>query len=730
MGEDPKPESSKDKALGWPTRSWHAWLWLRERALTLKPCRVAILLVFAGLAFLLLAAQGEDVARALAERRSADPYSWQAFWFFTASLAWSLSAWYWARVMLSLRLPGVPAQDRRLDRLRTWTPRVLGFLATLGVAAAFYKASQGYQADEHQDVRKLLQFYAFWCAMGAVAFLVAVSVRRKVARAAYRKLNIKALNLPEAKEQAYGALDLKDLDPLTRALLLTTILAAAALFAVMVFGVQAAAPALGSAAIVLLAAAGWIAVASTLDFIGMRLSFPVFSALLVLAMAFSFWNDNHEVRTLAEPQAAKRHNVRAHLRAWLDQHDAAIKRGQRVPFYVVNAEGGGIRAAYWTVTVLGEIHNRHPDFADHVFSLSGVSGGSLGAAVFVALIAEQRASQRAGKEPFDLKQKAQAVLSEDFLSPVVAGMLFPDLAQRFLPFPVRAFDRAVTLEQAWEEAWRRNVGGRNRMAEPFDRLWQGEERWMPTLLLNATWVETGKRIITSNIRVAAGRRREDFVDVEDANAFFAPRSLPLSTAAHMSARFTYVSPAGTLVKDGNTHGHVVDGGYFENSGATATLAILQIVTELARTDKRWEKVDPYVIHISNEPVDAKYTSDSLMTAPFNPSIEPTQFLNEAMSPLRTLLNTRAARGYYARESVAWQVGHANYLHFGLCRRSTNVPLGWVLAQSTRDRMEDQLRELRCMEPGSEPIFDNPGNLKKISARFALVPSAPSKGTVK
>ena len=264
------------------------------------------------------------------------------------------------------------------------------------------------------------------------------------------------------------------------------------------------------------------------------------------------------------------------------------------------------------------------------------------------------------------------------------------------------------------------------MSEPFDRLWQGQERWMPTLLLNATWVETGKRLIASNIRVAAGRRREDFVDVEDANAFFAPRSLPLSTAAHMSARFTYVSPAGTLVKDGKTHGHVVDGGYFENSGATATLAILQIINELARNDKRWDKVDPYVIHISNEPVDAKYGNDSLATAPSNPNVEPKNFLNEAMTPMRTLLNTRNARGYYARESVAWQVGHSNYLHFGLCRRSANVPLGWVLSQSTRYRMEVQLTGQRCEEPGYEPVFDNPDNLSKIDARLTLAPQLRTK----
>ena len=194
MGGDPKPESFAAKFLRWLiakclgalTALLHAWLWVRERLLALKPCRVPILLVLAGLAFLLLASQGEDVARALAERRTNDVISWQAFWFFAASLAWSLSAWYWARVMLFLKLPGVPEVpkgDPRLRGLRIWTPRLLGFVATLGVAAAFYKASLGYDVNEHQDVKELLELYAFWCAAGAFAFLAAVSARRRIARA-------------------------------------------------------------------------------------------------------------------------------------------------------------------------------------------------------------------------------------------------------------------------------------------------------------------------------------------------------------------------------------------------------------------------------------------------------------------------------------------------------------------------------------------------------------------
>jgi hypothetical protein len=216
--------------------------------------------------------------------------------------------------------------------------------------------------------------------------------------------------------------------------------------------------------------------------------------------------------------------------------------------------------------------------------------------------------------------------------------------------------------------------------------------------------------------------------------------MSLATAAHMSARFTYVSPAGALVKDGKTYGRVVDGGYFENSGATATLAILQTIEELAQENPRWKRVEPFVIHISNEPVDPKDADDRLAGSLGNPSIRPNDFLNEALSPLWALLNTRGARGYYARESAAWAVGHWNYLHFGLCRRSANAPLGWVLSRSTRERMNAQLvAGAPCGVDGSEPVFNNPENLVKIAAVMsAPVPpaykgpelpvSAPGKST--
>jgi len=721
------------------------WERLVERLLVLKPCRFAVIMVLAGLVFLIWAPQGEDVVRALAERQTGSRDDWQRIFFFAAVLAWAASGWYWARVMVAFKFPDVPEHKPHLQGLRTWVPRLIGFVATLGVAAALYLASRDYDPGEHPEVRRLLVVYAIWCLIGAFAFLAAVSARRPLSRFAHRKLKerlilqgrlgapvVNMLDVRSDAEEAYGSLlKFSDLDWFMRLCFWIAAGMAAVLFLMFTFALQATAPVIGSAAILLLAAACWIAVGSVLDFIGMQRRVPVFLALLALAILFSAWNDNHAVRTLAEPQlsAEKREDLRAALRNWMDRQPYRPANAKdSYPMYVVNAEGGGIRAAYWSAMVLGRIQDANPCFADQLFSLSGVSGGSLGASVFVASLVEHRAASGARScrdshpGPFSIQSMAEDILGEDFLSPVAAAMLYPDLLQRLLPFPVPAFDRAVAIEQAWERAWRIHAPGTDRLAQPLDRLYEDKKRWTPALFLNATWVETGKRLIASNVRIIEPGAQEsvDFVDVEDAQRFFAPRSIALSGAAHMSARFTYVSPAGTMVKEGKVRGRVVDGGYFENSGATTTLEILKTLPLLARKDSRWAKVEPIVIHISNEPVDPSAGPATLAGARDNRSVKPHRWVNEVLSPLWAMLNARGARGVYARDALHWHVGDAGFLHFGLCRLSANIPLGWVLSQSTRDRMEKQLAPL---EPPSECIFDNAGNLGKIERRLSSLKSS-------
>ena len=713
---------------------------LHNCTIVFKPCRFSILIVLAAAFVMWRVDQGNDLLRDLAERTSGNVDNWLRFFFITGVLVWAIFSWYWSRIMLFLRFPGVPGNEKRLLKVRTWLPRIIGFAAMMSVAAALFKASSGYDTPK-DAARILLLVYAWAMFIGAFVFLYVVSKRRKWMLNAYERLQkvralqgqiasplVGLLKTRQAADLDYGIRNFQDLPPSVQSVAGATLFCVVLLFLLFSFAIHQTAPLIGTAAILLFAAAGWIAFGSLLDFIGMRSRFPMVIFLLLIATIFSFWNDNHAVRTLPispVPREA-RMELNDALQAWYKHQLKRPSPDGKYPLFIVAAEGGGSRAAYWTAAVLSKITDDNPSFPDQLFALSSVSGGSLGTAVYLAQLADApvapdgfRCLNNGGHLPLDkepgeartFKDVSKSVLGEDFLSPAIAALLYPDLVQRFLPLPVESFDRARALEGAWERAWSKHAGN-DRLSRLFDDLWPGKgEAWMPVLFLNSTWVEKGKRLIVSHLRLTA----EDFNDAEDINSFYTGQSLPLSTAVHLSARFTYISPAGSLKKDGIIYGRAVDGGYFENSGETTVIEILKTIDVLADKDPGWEQVRPIVIHISNEPVNPDVVDVSLSTPTKkrDKASRPQAYLNETLSPPITLLNTRAARGVYAREAVRWHVTDDNFLHFGLCKKTMEVPLGWALSDAVQKEMDKQLTT-KCEGINGPVVFDNPGNLKTIS----------------
>lgn len=298
-------------------------------------------------------------------------------------------------------------------------------------------------------------------------------------------------------------------------------------------------------------------------------------------------NDNHPVRTLNDPadgprapgepaaptQQAATMSVHQAFERWLAARPAATADGA-VPVVLVAAEGGGIRAAYFTALVLAVLQDRCPAFAHHVFAISGVSGGSVGAAVFHALVADEGAARRPDTPPPALADCAPAdddpaetrassgpyvravesVLREDLLAPLMATALFPDAVQRLLFWPIDGWDRAVTLERSLEKAYA-GARGRPTLERSLYRAWLPESD-APLLLLNATRVDSGERVVASPVLLPDER----FHGV-DTLADLAPFSdIRISTAAMLSARFTYVTPAAYL-HTGRGKMRLVDGGY-------------------------------------------------------------------------------------------------------------------------------------------------------------------------
>jgi hypothetical protein len=211
-------------------------------------------------------------------------------------------------------------------------------------------------------------------------------------------------------------------------------------------------------------------------------------------------------------------------------------------------------------------------------------------------------------------------------------------------------------------------------------------------MLNATRVETGRRSVASNLRLVSTRNAESFAVIDDQLQDIG-RDLPLSAAAHNSARFPGVSPAGHWKgEDGDIAGRLVDGGYFENYGAEGILDLLGAIDWFS---EEWRGIEPVVIAISSDPG---------LEEPFTqaPRATPGRYAHEIVSPVKSLLSARTSHGIEALERLERRTEAlgGTFYHLRMCPpekgpdsgKKLNPPLGWALSRVARERIEGYLDE--------------------------------------
>jgi hypothetical protein len=127
-----------------------------------------------------------------------------------------------------------------------------------------------------------------------------------------------------------------------------------------------------------------------LSLLTLRHRFPFVPIIIGAAFLFSWFdlNDNHEIRILgadADPRASQRASAWQEFQKW---HETRPDRRDydEYPVYIVAAQGGGIYTAYQSALFLARLQDLCPGFKNHLFAISSVSGGSLGAATFVSLL--------------------------------------------------------------------------------------------------------------------------------------------------------------------------------------------------------------------------------------------------------------------------------------------------------------------------------------------------------
>ena len=684
----------------------------------LADLRIMLVLLTLGGVLLLFVDAGEDVIRQLVDSTNATDFqpSWEnaliflRWLLFLLACIWTgLNAWYWGHLLYKTKPGTVDEQPGWF----TWVRRVLGVLPLVFAVAAMPLSARHGLTD--------IKFPMAAFAACAVALLIFFITRNSLAV----RLTRKRWKLTQAADQ-----DTPDrgANTIVRGDLWfvysTSIVSVVMLVVLSIPAFRTHfAWIVGSAALTFSAIGCIIPLTSVLIYAARPYQIPVVLVGIWAFVIFSFWNDNHAVRTVDSSAAVaavkERPSVAAAYDIWKAKHTDL-----QDPVILVASAGGASRAAYWTGTVLRAFDDRTEGaFFDHVFAISSVSGGTLGAIGYVAWLSERSLDLEKGASGAHQRMDfVQNFFGGDYLAPSLGGLLYPDLLQRFLPVPLPFIDRARSLEEAFEMGWSSSMkhcrkppcgASADRFSQEYISLWatsllkNANGRWIPLVLANGTHVETGKRIVTAPVVVDS----EVFEDTYDFYALAPP--VAASTAVLNSARFTLVSPPGRMKKDRNANGSIIDGGYFENGGLETLYDVARFIERVDRGRKI------IIIEILND--DTMMQADLLRHPPAaipvaaGPQVHwYSGLLSEFTSIIGGLYETRSSRGTLgAKRLSAWKesgLTNAEFFSFDLqpyghdCQTTLNffkkhfvseqeldtnchTAMSWALSLGSRDAMD-------------------------------------------
>jgi len=341
---------------------------------------------------------------------------------------------------------------------------------------------------------------------------------------------------------------------------------------------------------------------------------PVFLLGVVLANLVGSASDVHAVAQAGALPA--RLTLTDAFAAWLAQPGACGSKltmnGRDLdvrPMLMIAAEGGGLRAAYWTTAALEQIAAAGNGCGNAATLFSGgASGGALG--LTLARFADQ---------PLD---KVRDIAGSAALGAASASMFGADLLASATGIRLESgtphrksarawLDRAGLMETVWED----------QVDLPQDPLFLPSD---PAEATSGDGVVTGQLILTSTVVSTSCRALLSQVDLGPTKtacpASSGPRSFdlfgayrdclgnpPALTAGLLASRFPYVTPSGSVDGCGDHEFiQLVDGGYTDNTGlgtitnlATQWLPLVRVHNEKVLGGLEAPIVVPVVVYLEN-----------------------------------------------------------------------------------------------------------------------------------
>ncbi|ACT91766.1 hypothetical protein [Dyadobacter fermentans] len=448
---------------------------------------------------------------------------------------------------------------------------------------------------------------------------------------------------------------------------------------------------------------------------------PFLLYCVILIAIFSAINDNSHIRTL--PKTVARPPLESDFEKWaieLPNKDSLISlpdtilappesnaskkpEKQPIPIFFVAAEGGGIRALSWTALVLASLEKKYPGIHWHIYGISGASGGGVGATFYMYYLHDQLAAKT---DPVLYEASFRRSIRNDFLSDVLAACMFQDNLQNILPIGVPSFDRTRRLEDAWSKAFTYHTNS-DSFESGFLSLYADTTLRLPRLFLNGVLAETGqKTIVTYPLLHSAPAPDINEPDVlKDELDVIASigKDIPVKTVASLCSRFPYITSGGLISSSGGKKiGHVIDGGYKENTGLeTVWQLLLRLKPVIIKVEnsalfkQNGIRLKPVVIFVKNSPatdvLDEKTKIAGMLHEISMPIIG---FMNasDRKTPTIDALTENVFKYYNDKNS---DLLPCEYIRIDLDRSSKqgfNLPLGWYFSDGSFAYVDQKLKE--------------------------------------
>ncbi|OAF18603.1 hypothetical protein AXW67_03570 [Bradyrhizobium neotropicale] len=689
-------------------------------ALILWVLRVPVTTTLLGWLLLCFAPQAQDLFT-----EYLDVVMWLRMLLFVVVLTvfWALPTHYAARMLVNSdsRLPanGGPC----LAGAALWLPRLLGLLTFVAVEAAILRSYMNIPTLDQQrevvrPVEQALLAMAGWVALGAVAYLLWIFFRPRDLRprGLLGRINAKLGWFWQAISpgRKSGSADEEGRD-FGRLILAAVFAIFAGIFFVGADHVAGWFPRSMAIPFIL---GGWLPFLTYLSGLGRQIRAPLITGLAVLvAIVAVVFGDNHTVRRVASKDVVPI-KIEDAIDLWMTENGCNPKTSNNAPAascprpIIVAAAGGASRAGFMMASMIGYFLDTQEadyygvkglsskDVRNRLFSISGVSGGAMGAVMVTAALGA--ASPAADKQPCvnavavdqwwgdkvnNWRDCLEALTSGDFLTAGFLGFAFNDA----LPFTLR--DRAAVLEDSWrnrfgdvvpkakEDAKTLGCGG---LDCPFLSLRPQPGHWIPLLVLNGTSEAIGRRILTTPLAMSyappgkcptavtngpcplfveadsfhqllrteiASESWREWLGMFGRLLYGNPQAndIRLSTAALNSARFPLISPPGSVRnQEYRLVDRIVDGGYFENYGTLTARELALAIHTIA------PQLKPLVIVISNDPDDQLGPTDDVANdpqVPPRPTATAGEVLSEVSAPITTVFNLRTAHGVQAVDAL-------------------------------------------------------------------------------